>query len=118
MSQRSDDRMTPAVRSDLVAESVDGELLVFDPVRNEVHQLNPMGALVWQFLDGSATVDELVGDLADAFDAPPDQVRADLTALLDQLAEEHLLEPYRPAAEAPAQTDITPDGYLVDPPAH
>jgi hypothetical protein len=107
----------PAVRDGLTTEEIDGELLVFDPVAVRIHQLDPLGALVWQLLDGSATVDELVEDLAEGFGAPEDRVRGDLAALLEKLEEEMLLEGIEPIA--PTVDELEPDRplYLKDPPA-
>ena len=49
--------------------------------------LDPLAGAIWRLLDGSAPVDELVTDLADAFDHPVAAVRADVSRLLDQLTE-------------------------------
>ena len=49
--------------------------------------LDPLAGVIWRLLDGSAPTDELVDDLADAFDHPVDTVRADVNRLLDQLIE-------------------------------
>src|SRR5437763_16947120 len=117
-----DDAFAPVVRPDVETVTIDGERVVFDPQRGEVHQLNPVGSVIWEFLDGTATIGELVADLSDAFHVAPDTVHADLASLLTQLDEHSLL------VDADAVDDATgeehglpyqPAGpiYLVDPPA-
>ena len=102
--------------------TIDGERVVFDPQRGEVHQLNPVGSVIWEFLDGTATIGELVADLADAFHVAPDTVHADLVSLLTQLDEHSLLVDKDALDDATAQArgvDPEPPAptYLVDPPA-
>lgn len=70
---------------------MDGELVIFDPAGSGVHQLDAVGALVWQLLDGRSPVAELVADLADAFGADEAQVATDVDALLDDLRSAGLL---------------------------
>lgn len=48
-------------------------------------ELHGVEALVWEALAQPGTVDELVDDLAAAFDRPAPVVRADVTPLLDEL---------------------------------
>jgi len=83
----------PKTREALTVVELDGEAVVFDPDTLDVHRLNPTATLVFRFLDGSGTVDELADDVAAAFDAPVDDVRAQLTELVQQLDETDLLEP-------------------------
>ncbi len=113
-----DDAATPVVRSDLTTALIDGELVVFDPVTSEVHQLDPVGTVIWQLLDGEATIGELVVDLADGFGVPEGQVRADVAALLATMEEHHLLASETQPLAAPGPS-VEPPGpsYLIDPPA-
>jgi hypothetical protein len=81
----------PAARSDLLAEELDGELVLLEPARGGLHVLNPTAAAVWRCLDGEVTLVALADDLAAAFDADPATVRADVLALVDRLARDGLL---------------------------
>jgi hypothetical protein len=69
----------------------DGELVLYNPVDHRIHHLDGAGALVWQLLDGSATVAELVEDIAAVFGTPTEQVEADVADLLQGLHGEGLL---------------------------
>ena len=116
----------PRPAEGLVTYEVDDELLILDPRVDRLHQLDRLGTIIWSVLDGEATVDELVDDLADAFGAEPDLVRHDLGELLSGLDRLGLLDGSEPPAGADANTAPAPDRtdddlwrptYLVDPPA-
>ncbi len=53
-------------------ETLDGELLLFDPASDQILQTNQSGALVWQLCDGQRTVADIRDILAAAYpdDAP------------------------------------------------
>ena len=55
----------PRVRQDLDVVELDDELVLYDPARDEVHYLNSAAAIVFQLCDGSATVKEVAGDIAE-----------------------------------------------------
>jgi PqqD family protein of HPr-rel-A system len=109
----------PRVRTDLTTAEIDAELVVFDPLTAEIHQLDAVGSVIWPFLDGQATVDELVDDLASGFDVPTDRVRADLEALLESLQEHQLLvdETQPVSAQMTERPEPRRPEYLIDPPA-
>lgn len=89
----------PVARSDVAGVEVDGEMVLYDDSQRRLHRLNPTAALVWQCLDGSASLREIAGDVAEAFSSDPRTVLADIVAVAGQFAEEGLLEGTGPAAE-------------------
>jgi hypothetical protein len=54
--------------------------------------LDRLGSLVWSVLDGRGTLGEISADLAEVFEAPVDQVGADVLGLARKLAEAGLLD--------------------------
>jgi hypothetical protein len=72
---------------------VDDEAVLLDGATGEVHRLNGSAATVWSCLDGDGTIDELVADLAAAYDADATAVGADTVAVLGDLAARGLLGP-------------------------
>lgn len=75
----------------LVVEDVHGErVVVGGPGR--VMVLNASAALVFELLDGESTLGELATDIADALEADPEQVGADVVEFGRQLAWAGLLE--------------------------
>lgn|GEM_PF-1818194 len=114
---------------ELITIDIDGELLIVDPRTDRLSQLNPVGTILWPFLDGEATVDELIDDVAAAFDTPREVVGEDLGHLLEALCSLGLLEGVDPperiwsdpaprrARPEPGDDGLWRPDYLVDPPA-
>lgn len=58
----------------------DGAVLL-DTRTGATVSVDPLGTLIWSVLDGTGTLGEIAADLADVFQAPPDQVEGDLLTL-------------------------------------
>lgn len=129
-----DGSFVPQPAAGLVGLELDGELLLLDQRTDRLHVLDALGTVIWNVFDGDVTVDELTGDLADAFGAPAETVRTDLGGLVDALRAADLLEGTEPPAHQLVGTepaDPPPSGttdpsdmdglwrpdYLVNPPA-
>lgn len=81
----------PVPRSDVTAVVLDGEAVLLAEGASEAHYLDQIATLVWNTFDGSATLDELAADFADAFNADIDVVRGDLAALTQGIGRAGLL---------------------------
>lgn len=92
----------PAARTGLEVGEVTGWTFVFDRVARRLHRLNASAALVLDQLDGSRSLDELVAVLADHHGgADAAQIRRDVAAIIDQFAQEGLIEGIGPPASGP-----------------
>lgn len=67
------------------------QVVLFDEEAGLLHELDPRASVLWRCFDGEVTLDALIAEVADAFEAPVDTVRHDLLALVGWLVEEHLL---------------------------
>lgn len=85
-------------RNDLLTQEVEHELLVFDPQNQRVHALNPIAAQVWNWCDGSQSVEAMAHGL-DVPTLSPDQARAVVHTALRQLSDAGLLENHVDHAE-------------------
>lgn len=104
--------LAPARSSEAVTVEVDGETLIYHRQTGRVHRLNPVGAIVWQWLDGETTVGALVSDLSSAFGIDPTVVRRDVTELLDILGQPFL------SAEGPRSSGpVNEPRVLTNPPS-
>lgn len=101
------DRPAPAP---VEAAELDGELVLYNPVDHRIHHLDRTGSLVWQLLDGEATVGELIDDLADAFQVPVEVMELDVQDLLTDLHGEGLL-----ADTSSGLFEPYPADHLADP---
>ena len=92
----------PQTRADLTVVELDGEAVIYDEINGDLHRLNPTATLVFSLLDGSATLEDLARDIADAYGMPLDEVIVQVRELAEQLAASHLLVGSEPD---PADTD-------------
>ncbi len=88
-------------RDSVVSTRFDNEILLVDRLSGRMHVLNSTGALVWEYLDGEVTLDELAADLADAFAAPIETVRADIVEMTRELGYLGLVAGVSPPAQSP-----------------
>lgn len=82
----------PMRRDGLQVETMDGELIVLDTVRDVVVHANATAALVFQLCDGQRSVDDITALLCDAYPDSAADIRADVPAIIAHLVEQRLLE--------------------------
>jgi hypothetical protein len=70
-----------------------GECVLVDRERGRVLALNVTGAAVWDLLDGRRDAPAIARLIAEAADAPVEQVEADVARLVEQLVAEGFLLP-------------------------
>jgi len=66
--------------------------IVVDSESEQAHALNPVGVAVLERCDGTLTVGEIVVEVSDIFDAPREQIAADVHAFLADLAAREMIE--------------------------
>ena len=66
--------------------------MVLETQRGTYFTLDEVGAYVWNLLDGTKDLDQVVDAVCEAYDVPPETARSDIRELLDELAGERLLE--------------------------
>jgi peroxiredoxin len=105
----------PTRRDGVTAVELDGEAVVILEGSATPHYLNQIGTIVWDTFDGSATLEELVADLAEAFGADVEVVREDVLELTRQIGRAGLLEgvAYEPP---PEPVYAMPSGFTVGEP--
>jgi PqqD family protein of HPr-rel-A system len=90
----------PRVRDDLTVVVLDGEAVVYDERSGELHHLNPTATVIFGLLDGTATIRELVADVASAFDVAAPEVEPQIRDLIRQLRKLGLLNATHKPADA------------------
>ncbi|MHB1414176.1 MAG: PqqD family protein [Chloroflexota bacterium] len=71
---------------------VDGELVLYDPVRQRVHALNCTAAFIWQFCDGRHDTEEIVAALAERYPGNRASIEQDVQATLGLFLQQGLLQ--------------------------
>jgi hypothetical protein len=87
----------PKVRSDLTVVELEGEAVIYDDTVRQVHYLNRTATIVFNLCDGSSTVKDLAGDIADAFSLQPREVESQVRTLIRSFREAGFLD--EPAAK-------------------
>jgi PqqD family protein of HPr-rel-A system len=94
------------------------EVVLFDERTGVLHALDERASLLWRCFDGDVSIEALSEEVADAFGVDPGDVRRDIVALVDQLAEMGLLlgtdHPVEAPAGAPPGEEVA--AVLADPP--
>lgn len=115
-----DGSFVPVAKGSVTSVELDGERVLYDVDSGRLQRLDPVGTIIWPFLDGSVSIAELADDVADAFSAPAEDVRAGIVDLVRALLDEGLLVPAGDdgtAEEPPARAaGDDAERFLVDPP--
>ena len=76
---------TVQIPDDVVFRELDGEAVILNLDTGMYFGLDAVGTRIWQLLDTHKSLRRTLQALEEEFDAPPDQLTADLTAFDDQL---------------------------------
>jgi PqqD family protein of HPr-rel-A system len=70
------------LKKGLLIRDIDGEVVVLDPERDQVHQFNASASLIWRLYKGGKDLDEIAKGLATEFDLDQSQAQEDSQAAL------------------------------------
>jgi SynChlorMet cassette protein ScmD len=76
----------------VLREEFDDWAILFDPETGNAFGLNPVGVLVWKFLDGRHSIQDIVKELKDTCEGVPEEAEEHLAALIKDLVEKGLAE--------------------------
>lgn len=82
----------PRKRADVLELDMGDGFILYNHDSSLVHHLNPTAALVWQVLDGAATVERLADEIADEYGLPVENVRMQISSLIGELDAMGLVE--------------------------
>jgi hypothetical protein len=68
-----------------------GEAVVITPAENTVRMFNPVGSRIWELMDGSRTVGQIVAQLIDEFDVEPERAQRTTLEFFAMLEEKELV---------------------------
>jgi hypothetical protein len=71
---------------------VEGEVVAWVQESESMHLLDPIGAVIFQLCDGTASLADTIGDLSEAFGRPQDSVRGDVLSFAASLEAMGLVE--------------------------
>jgi methyltransferase-like protein len=70
------------VKQGLIAQSVDGELLILNREQEKIHQLNPVASFIWNNLDGQTTKEQILMAITEKYEVDQGVANHDLESLL------------------------------------
>ncbi len=82
---------------EVVSRQIEGELIIV-PIRsgvgdlNSLYTLNPVGSVLWDFMNEGHTIPEMVQRVCDEFEVTSAQAQQDIEAFLDSLMNEQLVQ--------------------------
>jgi hypothetical protein len=86
-----------APSEDAVAREIEGELIIvpltsgIGDMENELYSLNETGKAIWSRLDGTRTLRQIAGELADEYGAPSGDIEHDVLGLAAELTRQKML---------------------------
>ena len=87
----------PRPSADVVAREIDGQIIIvpltsgLGDMEDELYTLNDTGKSIWDRLDGTRTIEQVVKDLTAEFDASAETLRTDVLGLVDELLKRKIL---------------------------
>ena len=87
----------PRPSADVVARVIDGQIIIvpltsgIGDMEDELYTLNDTGKDIWDRLDGTRTLEQVVKELSSEFDASEDVLRTDVLGLVEELLKRKIL---------------------------
>lgn len=72
---------------------LDGDAVVLHSGTHEYFRLNETAQVIWKQLENDETIEDVVAHLTENFDVSPDDARAEIEQLLNQLLDARLVVP-------------------------
>jgi hypothetical protein len=76
---------------DVIAQRAKDKVVLFDMAKGDYFSLNELGARAWELLDGTRTLDQVVLEISNEYEAPMDVITADVGELSEKLLAAGLL---------------------------
>jgi len=90
---------------------LDGQVVLYDPTRQQAHLLNTTATAILACIDGIADTTEITRTLSHLFHLPAAHIEADVARTVEQLADRRLI--HRADAEPPAAEETGPDAAMA-----
>ena len=82
----------PEQQPDITESQVEDEIVLFDPRVDAAHILNPTAALVWWLCDGTKKPTQIVEEVANLIEDPPDSLDKDVRETINGFSSLNLVQ--------------------------
>ncbi|MBU6392265.1 MAG: PqqD family protein [Planctomycetota bacterium] len=79
-------------RTDLLAEEIEDEVVIYDPRTHYVHHLNPMASIIWELFDVSPSPKDIAKEIVNVLKTDLSNVEKDVQETLGKLQRKGLME--------------------------
>jgi len=99
MEAKADRRGVYATSGDVVAREIEGELIIvpvaagIGDAEDDLYTLNETGRAVWNKLDGRRSLNEVIEELSEEFEAAEGGIAGDVLGLVAELVQRKILVP-------------------------
>jgi hypothetical protein len=80
-----------ARKPDLLATAVDDDIVILNIATQNYVGLDDIGSAIWGLLDEPRRADDICRAMAECYDGPPEEIRADVLTFLGELVAEGLI---------------------------
>lgn len=86
-----------AISEDVVAREIEGEIIIVPLVagigdlEDELFTLNETGKAIWEKMDGQRRLQDVITELSTEFQAPHEEIEADVLGLVTELVRRRML---------------------------
>lgn len=71
---------------------IGGEAVIILPEKGEIKVLNAVASRVWELIDGTKNIREVLDQICQEFDVPPEQAETDVFEFLTELRDLQMIE--------------------------
>ena len=71
----------------VLREEFDDWAVLFNPDTADAVGTNPVGVAVWKLMDGKRSIEDIVSEVKNSFEDPPDVALKEISAFVDRLAD-------------------------------
>lgn len=83
---------TASRHADTASRIIDGEAVILRPMDNMILNLNQTGTRIWELLDSSVAVEQIIRTICEEFAVEEEEATRDVTAFLDKMLKKGLVE--------------------------
>lgn len=67
------------------------DTLIIEPKNQLSHEIVGVGSFIWEMIDGSQSLEDIVGRVYDVFEAPRDEIEKDVMSFVETLENKGLV---------------------------
>jgi hypothetical protein len=87
-----DPQAVPVKTKPLPYQEVDGEVFAITPDDGMLHNLNEVGSIIWNLIDGKTNIGDIENKILSQYEIDSPTLQADLLSFMNKITEKGLIE--------------------------